>query len=330
MKKIALLCITTVIALSPVCTSALAGFPDFPMSFWGKVTINGSDAPAGSVVRAYYGSVLAGTVTTTGTGVYGYTDPTKQKLVIGSGSSTVIFTIQASGFNGGSETGGNTAMIYDGFIAGLTVNKDLAFTVTVPSSSSGGSSGASTNSGSGASSGGSGGGGGGGGGYVVTSPATATSTVSTVATSTNTGTATTTGASTSVSRAGSVLGASTYHFTRNLRLGSAGADVSELQRILASLGYLDTSPTGYFGSLTLNAVKKFQKAHGIESIGVVGPQTRTALATSNTGDIPTATTTGATSTPQSTAVQIAQLQQLLKVLQKQLAQLLAERAGKGM
>ena len=35
--------------------------------------------------------------------------------------------------------------------------------------------------------------------------------------------------------------------------------------------------TGYFGSLTEKAVKKFQKKYGIEQVGIVGPKTRAQL-----------------------------------------------------
>ncbi|MDE1975109.1 MAG: peptidoglycan-binding protein, partial [Patescibacteria group bacterium] len=45
-----------------------------------------------------------------------------------------------------------------------------------------------------------------------------------------------------------------------------------------SLGYLESQyNTGYYGNLTESAVKAFQTAHSIESLGIVGPQTRAAL-----------------------------------------------------
>jgi len=37
--------------------------------------------------------------------------------------------------------------------------------------------------------------------------------------------------------------------------------------------YLSAPPTGYFGILTFNAVRKFQKANGLPSTGYVGPMT---------------------------------------------------------
>jgi putative chitinase len=60
------------------------------------------------------------------------------------------------------------------------------------------------------------------------------------------------------------------------------ADVRHLQRTLNKLGYHDAhghalSPDGDFGSRTKEAVQAFQRAHGIDPIGIVGPQTRAAL-----------------------------------------------------
>ena len=62
---------------------------------------------------------------------------------------------------------------------------------------------------------------------------------------------------------------------RSLREGMSGDDVKALQTILAA----DTSIypegllTGFYGRLTSEAVKKFQKKYGIEMLGLVGPKT---------------------------------------------------------
>ena len=64
----------------------------------------------------------------------------------------------------------------------------------------------------------------------------------------------------------------------NLRYRSRDAgtndEVSALQDFLQANGYLKSEPTGYFGLLTLRAVKNFQLASGISSTGFVGPLTR--------------------------------------------------------
>jgi hypothetical protein len=75
----------------------------------------------------------------------------------------------------------------------------------------------------------------------------------------------------------SVLGASTFIFSNDLKIGMQGNDVLELQRVLQSLGLFNGPLTGYFGQLTLAAVKKYQKANGIIQTGYVGPLTRAKL-----------------------------------------------------
>lgn len=69
---------------------------------------------------------------------------------------------------------------------------------------------------------------------------------------------------------------------RTLTYGASGSDVADMQTKLIAAGYLAAGKnTGYFGSLTLSAVKKFQCAKGIvcsgSSYGIVGPHTQAAL-----------------------------------------------------
>lgn len=70
-----------------------------------------------------------------------------------------------------------------------------------------------------------------------------------------------------------------YVFTKYLGVGSVGNDVKALQQILKELGYF-TYPyvTSYYGSMTKEAVIKYQKAKGLSPYpGHVGPATRAAL-----------------------------------------------------
>lgn len=82
---------------------------------------------------------------------------------------------------------------------------------------------------------------------------------------------------------GLVLGASTFNFSRTLSRGmeglpGQGEDVTELQKILIAEGFLVLdAPTGYFGAQTEEALKAYQRAHGLEPIGIVGPLTRALL-----------------------------------------------------
>ena len=54
-------------------------------------------------------------------------------------------------------------------------------------------------------------------------------------------------------------------------------DIVLLQNFLIENGFLQTTATGYFGKLTLAAVKAYQKSLGLPSTGYVGPLTRDAL-----------------------------------------------------
>jgi len=56
-----------------------------------------------------------------------------------------------------------------------------------------------------------------------------------------------------------------------------GGDVTRLQTLLIAKGYLNTTASGYFGALTLAAVKKYQVASGVDATGYVGPLTRTSI-----------------------------------------------------
>lgn len=66
-------------------------------------------------------------------------------------------------------------------------------------------------------------------------------------------------------------------FTSYLKPGSSGDEVLRLQLILQKLGYLSATPNGTYGAATKAAVMAFQKARGLEPLGVVGPGTRAIL-----------------------------------------------------
>ena len=68
-----------------------------------------------------------------------------------------------------------------------------------------------------------------------------------------------------------------YVFTTALGIGSRGTAVTQLQKKLAALGFFSAQPSGYYGPVTAAAVAKFQKAHGLPPVAVVGPATRKLL-----------------------------------------------------
>ncbi|MFD1885541.1 cell wall hydrolase [Paenibacillus wenxiniae] len=73
-----------------------------------------------------------------------------------------------------------------------------------------------------------------------------------------------------------------------LTQGMRSTDVVQLQRQLANHGYFYANTTGYYGSITSNAVKQFQRDHGLSVDGVAGPATLTKLGTKSSSGIVTA------------------------------------------
>ncbi|HEY4489239.1 MAG TPA: S8 family serine peptidase [Candidatus Paceibacterota bacterium] len=69
-----------------------------------------------------------------------------------------------------------------------------------------------------------------------------------------------------------------YTFSIDRSVGAQGSDVTELQKVLATKGFLFVAPTGYFGPLTQSALRQFQMANGIvPAFGYFGPITRARL-----------------------------------------------------
>lgn len=62
-----------------------------------------------------------------------------------------------------------------------------------------------------------------------------------------------------------------------LHNGSQGPEVYELQEKLEKMGYFNSQPTGYYGSITDDAVKKLQLDSGLLPDGVFGFQTQAKL-----------------------------------------------------
>ncbi|AKU99519.1 hypothetical protein AKJ09_06183 [Labilithrix luteola] len=74
-----------------------------------------------------------------------------------------------------------------------------------------------------------------------------------------------------------VKGVASFVLGPTLGRGDSGAGVATLQRTLVTLGY-DLAVDGSFGPNTESAVRTFQSRSGLTADGVVGPQTKAALA----------------------------------------------------
>lgn len=77
---------------------------------------------------------------------------------------------------------------------------------------------------------------------------------------------------------------STSYAESQFRIGDRGAEIEEIQDQLVILGY-DVMADGAFGPAMVEAVKDFQKSHGIKADGLIGPATYTALLGKDMPDI---------------------------------------------
>ncbi|MEG4969585.1 peptidoglycan-binding protein [Microcoleus sp. B6-A1] len=62
-----------------------------------------------------------------------------------------------------------------------------------------------------------------------------------------------------------------------IKKGDSGPEVANLQQTLQAAGYFRGKATGFYGSVTQAAVKKFQAENNLKVDGIVGPKTLSAL-----------------------------------------------------
>lgn len=72
------------------------------------------------------------------------------------------------------------------------------------------------------------------------------------------------------------------------KLGSRGKEVTAIQNALKERGLFDGEATGYYGTKTQTAVKRFQQQRGLTVDGIAGPQTLGALGITS-GSVPDST-----------------------------------------
>ncbi|MFV8826369.1 peptidoglycan-binding protein [Alkalihalobacterium sp. APHAB7] len=82
-----------------------------------------------------------------------------------------------------------------------------------------------------------------------------------------------------------------------LRSGSQGQAVTELQQILKEHGHFNHHVTGYYGRVTQNAVREYQRKNRLTVDGIVGPQTISHLLSKTGGQANSASSTQTTPTP---------------------------------
>ncbi len=93
----------------------------------------------------------------------------------------------------------------------------------------------------------------------------------------------------------SIVGVASSAEALILKKGSRGTNVTVVQDTLKSQGFMSSNvdSTGYYGTMTRTAVMNFQRAHGLQVDGVVGPQTLSAMGLSGTGGSYDSAPTGA-------------------------------------
>ncbi|MFH1564316.1 MAG: Ig-like domain-containing protein [bacterium] len=116
---------------------SVLAIPAFPMNFYGAITINGDNAPVGTVVNVYKGAIansttLLSTVTTTTAGTYGSADRTvAESYTLNvpdySGYDTLTFKVNCPQYDNNAQL--SSAQTHSGVFVEFTgVSKDLAFT----------------------------------------------------------------------------------------------------------------------------------------------------------------------------------------------------------
>ncbi|WP_404356247.1 cell wall hydrolase [Cytobacillus firmus] len=58
-----------------------------------------------------------------------------------------------------------------------------------------------------------------------------------------------------------------------LKEGSKGSEVAYIQDLMNVLGYFSSEPTGFYGPVTVQAVREFQQEFGLKVDGIVGMET---------------------------------------------------------
>ncbi|WP_078593142.1 peptidoglycan-binding protein [Evansella clarkii] len=120
------------------------------------------------------------------------------------------------------------------------------------------------------------------------------------------------GSSTSKVQTSSQNSSSASDFSRTLRVGDRGNDVVSLQEALREKGHFTFhTSTGYYGSITADAVRSFQRSAGISVDGIAGPQTFGALRGSG-GNAQTSSRTTSISSGQASSSRSYDVEKLIR------------------
>ena len=120
--------------------------------------------------------------------------------------------------------------------------------------------------------------------------------------------------SSSSSSSSSGSGSSSASSSTLLKAGDESTAVRQLQENLAALGYYSGSITGHFGSITQEAVKKFQRQNGLSADGIAGSKTLDAISSKMSGN--SSSSSGSSSSSSSSSSYSALTLDTTKTLQR--------------
>lgn len=117
-----------------VCGLVSAASPQLPCEFYGTVTLQGSPAPAGTMITAYIKDTPRGTITMSEPGTFGGTGTFDERLIVMSAENDFVDGVPTITFRVNNQTAEQTASYHPGqsTILNLTVGGDKVIVASVP------------------------------------------------------------------------------------------------------------------------------------------------------------------------------------------------------
>ena len=117
-----------------VCGLVSAASPQLPCEFYGTVTVQGTPAPAGTMITAYIKDTPRGTITMSEPGTFGGTGTFDERLIVMSAENDFVDGVPTITFRVNNQTAEQTASYHPGqsTILNLTVGGDKVIVASVP------------------------------------------------------------------------------------------------------------------------------------------------------------------------------------------------------
>ena len=117
-----------------VCGLVSAASPQLPCEFYGTVTVQGTPAPAGTMITAYIKDTPRGTITMSEPGKFGGTGTFDERLIVMSAENDFVDGVPTITFRVNNQTAEQTASYHPGqsTILNLTVGGDKVIVASVP------------------------------------------------------------------------------------------------------------------------------------------------------------------------------------------------------